>query len=113
MAMARGTGLLSGLSYIIFTRLLELQAARGRDAYDDLAGAYQSTGASPQTAGDRHQGPVLLPRPASDRGVRPRQGGPPAERGAVRHGGPDGGCERDLLSFGRRAAAGGGPGPGW
>jgi len=37
MAMARGSGLLSGLSYIIFTRLLELQAARGRDADDDLA----------------------------------------------------------------------------
>src|SRR2546426_12230103 len=102
MAMARGSGLLSGLSYIIFTRLLELQAARGRDANDDLAGANQSPGASPQTAGDRHQGPVVLPRTTPDCGVRPRQSGPPAERGDVGHGNPDGGRERVIFSFGRR-----------
>src|SRR5438046_45096 len=111
MAMARGSGLLSRLSYIIFTRLLELQAARGRDDNDDLAGAYQSPGASPQTAGDRHQGPVVLPRAAPDCRGRPRQGGPSAERGDVRHGSPDGGRERDILPSGRRAA--GGRGAAW
>src|SRR2546425_8473325 len=101
-------GLLSSGRYIIFTRLSEPQAARGRDADDDQPAGLQSTGASPETTGHGHQGDLFLSPPAPGGGLQPRKGGLPPEGGVVGQGDPHARRQPGGLRRGWIRARGGG-----